>query len=56
MQDRGYVPLVIENTIKIGKKTPNKVRGRVQYYDSKNRLRVITEIDGEIVTIIPRRG
>ena len=55
MQDRGYLPSVVENVIVVGKRTSNKVPGRVQYYDSVNRVRVITESCGEVVTIIPGR-
>jgi len=56
MQDRGYTPSIIENAIKTGKMTPNKIPTRIQYYDPVNRFRLITEESGEVVTIVPGRG
>ena len=51
MQDRGLMPSVIENTIQNNIGLPNKVAGRVQFYDSINNISVVTE-NGEVVTIL----
>ena len=41
MQDRGFMPSVIENAIETGKLSPTTFPGRVEYYDPVNNLRVI---------------
>jgi len=51
MQDRGLMPSVIENAIQNSIGLPNKVAGRVQFYDSINNISVVTE-NGEVVTIL----
>ena len=56
MQDRGLFPSVIENSIMKGKSSLDKVPGRIQYYDSTNKIRVIAEESGKVITIIPSRG
>ncbi len=55
MQDRGIMPSIVENTIKIGQKSFNKIPGRTQYYDEINRVRVICDELGRVITIIPGR-
>ena len=51
MQNRGFTPSVIEETIQNGTSVPNKVSGRVQFYDPANNISVITE-DGKVVTLM----
>ncbi len=51
MQDRGFMPSVIENAIKNNTRAPNKFAGRVQFYDSTNNISVVTE-NGEVVTTL----
>ena len=51
MQDRGLMPSVVENAIQNNIGLPNKVAGRVQFYDSMNNISVVTE-NGEVVTIL----
>ena len=55
MQNRGYMPSLIEHIVGTRTGGPNKVPGRIQYYDPNIRLKVITEADGEIVTIFTGR-
>ena len=43
MQDRGFMPSVIENAIETGKVSPTTFPGRVEYYDPVNNLRVIVQ-------------
>jgi filamentous hemagglutinin len=52
MQNRGFTPSVIEETIQNGARKPNKVAGRMEFYDPKNNISVITENDGKIVTVM----
>jgi hypothetical protein len=54
MQDRGFMPSIIENAIQNNMGLPNKVAGRVQFYDSINNISVVTE-NGEVVTILHGR-
>ena len=56
MQNRGLPPSVIENTIKVGEKTPDPKIGRCRYYDRMNNITVVIEQStGEVVTTIPGR-
>lgn len=48
MQDRGIPISVVEETIKYGKKS-SSYSGRIQYYDAKNNITVITEVNGKVV-------
>ena len=51
MQERGLTPEVVENTIRTGQVRPNKIPGRIGYYDPINNVSVILEIaDGTVVT------
>lgn len=52
MQNRGLVPSVVENAIAIGRKSSNKIPGRIQYYDSLNKITVVTEHSGNVVTVL----
>lgn len=56
MQDRGFMPSVIENALKTGKASQTKIPGRVQYYDPANNLRVIIQDNERIISIIPKRS
>jgi len=51
MQNRGFNPSVIEETIQNGASIPNKVVGRMQFYDPENNISVITE-EGKVVTVM----
>ena len=50
MQDRGIMPSVVENTVKVGKSTPS-YGGTVRYYDSANNITVIINSKGKVVTV-----
>lgn len=54
MQNRGFTPSIVEETIKNGKSIPNKVAGRIQFYDPVNKISVITE-GGKVVTVMHGR-
>jgi hypothetical protein len=53
MQNRGFMPSVVENTIKQGTIFPTRA-GTTGFYDSLNNVRVITDsASGRVVTVIP---
>ncbi|NGX48143.1 MAG: hypothetical protein K1000chlam3_01533, partial [Chlamydiae bacterium] len=53
MQNRGFVPSIVENTIKKGRVFSTKA-GTIGYYDSANNVRVIVNPNnGKVVTVIP---
>jgi len=53
MQNRGFVPSVVDNTIQNGLPFPTRA-GTTGYYDPVNNVRVITNSHtGRIVTVIP---
>ena len=53
MQNRGFVPSVVENTINKGRIFPTKPE-TIGYYDSTNNVRVIVNSNsGKVVTVIP---
>ncbi len=56
MQDRGFMPSVIENTINTGRVSPADFPGGLEYYDPVNKIRAIVGENGQIITIIPGRG
>jgi RHS repeat-associated protein len=56
MQDRGFMPSVIENAIETGKVSPTTIPGRVEYYDPVNNLRVIVQDNERIISVIPKRS
>lgn len=51
MQNRGFTSSIVEETIQNGTSVPNKVAGRMQFYDPANNISVITE-DGKVVTVM----
>jgi filamentous hemagglutinin len=54
MQERGYVPSVVENAIRTGTQSPGKTPGTTIYTDSVNQIRVVRNTDnGRVVTIMP---
>lgn len=52
MQGRGVMPSAVENTISVGRATPDPIPGRIRYYDATNNLTVVTESNGRVVTVI----
>jgi len=53
MQNRGFMPSVVENTIKQGTTFPTRA-GTTGFYDSVNNVRVIIDsASGRVVTVIP---
>jgi len=50
MNERGLTPMAIENAIKNGVSFPNKEMGRVTYYDSLNKISVVTE-SNKVITV-----
>ena len=54
MQDRGYFPCLVENAIKQGKPLAGKNQ-IVNYYDHVNKMNVIVNQKGQVVTIVPGR-
>jgi len=53
MQNRGSMPLVVENTIRQGTTFPTRA-GTTGFYDAVNNVRVITDrASGRVVTVIP---
>lgn len=53
MQNRGITPMLVEETITQGIRSENHVLGRMQFYDPKNNLFVVTEGE-DIVTVMFR--
>lgn len=54
MQNRGFMPSVVDNAIQNGVASPGKYAGSTQYLDSVNNLRVIVNSDtGRVITVIP---
>lgn len=52
MQGRGIVPSVVENAIKTGNVSAGNQPGTFVYSDTINRIRVVTNTNGDIVTVI----
>jgi hypothetical protein len=53
LQDRGFMPSIVENTIKTGQTFPTKP-GTIGYYDTTNNIRVIiNSSNGKVITLIP---
>jgi len=53
MQNRGFMPSVVENTISQGTSFPTRA-GTTGFYDAVNNVRVITDsASGRVVTVIP---
>jgi RHS repeat-associated protein len=55
MQNRGLMPSLIEDTISRGVRCDTTISGRSGYYSFANRLTVIIDADGSVVTVIPGR-
>jgi filamentous hemagglutinin len=54
MQERGFVPSVVENAIKTGTATLGKGPGTTVFTDLVNNLRVIVNTTtGRVITVIP---
>lgn len=52
MQDRGIMPSVVEEAIIHGKSRPDPNHAdRVQYYDKKNGIQIVTSLEGKIITV-----
>jgi RHS repeat-associated protein len=53
MQNRGIVPSVVENTIRVGESFSTRA-GTSGYYDAANQIRVIVNSEsGSVITVIP---
>ncbi len=55
MQDRGFMPSVIENTISEGQVHPGSFPGTVEYYNEINKVKVVVGESRQVITIIPGR-
>jgi filamentous hemagglutinin len=54
MQERGFVPSVVENAINTGTSAPGKTAGTTVFTDAVNNLRVIVDsATGRVFTVIP---
>ena len=51
MQDRGIMPSVIENTVKVGVTTPSRFGSSV-HYDPVNNLTVVVNAQGKVITVM----
>ncbi|MBS0626066.1 MAG: hypothetical protein JSS32_08460, partial [Verrucomicrobia bacterium] len=51
MQNRGFTPSIVEGTIQHGTSMPNKVSGRMEFFEPINNISVITE-DGKVVSVM----
>ena len=52
IQERGFTPSVVENTIQSGQSIPGKIPGTTSHYDPVNDITVITDTDsGRVITI-----
>lgn len=52
MQERGLMPSVVENTIRVGEEMPGKRAGTTAYYEAENNVTVITDsATGRVVTV-----
>ena len=56
MQDRGFMPSVIENAISESQAFPGNFVGTLEHYDVVNKVRIIVGESGQVITIIPGRG
>ncbi|MGN0929302.1 MAG: hypothetical protein ACI4N3_01540 [Alphaproteobacteria bacterium] len=55
MQGRGLSPSVVENTISSGTKEINSSATKIYYYDKINKVNVVTNNEGSVITVIPGR-
>ncbi|MFJ9775510.1 polymorphic toxin-type HINT domain-containing protein [Kitasatospora sp. NPDC101157] len=52
MQERGIMPSVVENTIRVGERSPGKRAGTSAYYEPENNVTVIVDSEsGRVVTV-----
>jgi Domain of unknown function (DUF4258) len=52
MQERGLMPSVVENTIRVGEEMSGKRAGTTSYYEAENHVTVITDtVTGRVVTV-----
>ena len=57
MQERGFVPSVIENTIRRGIPIPGNQPGTTIYFDIVNKVRVVVDdATGRVITVIAGLG
>lgn len=52
MQGRGVPPSAVENAIRTGRKSADPIPGRTRYFDPVNKLTVVTEASGRVVTVV----
>ncbi|MFC1894679.1 hypothetical protein ACFLYH_01895 [Candidatus Dependentiae bacterium] len=51
LRERGLTPSIVENTIKIGKVSPDPKPGRLRHYDIVNNITVITDKEtGDVIS------
>jgi len=53
MQNRGFTPTVVENTIQTGAPTPGKTPGTTVFGDPANKGGVVVSDEGRVITVIP---
>jgi len=53
MQNRGFTPTVVENAIQTGTRVAGNTSGTSVFVDSVNKIRVVTNEAGRVVTVIP---
>jgi hypothetical protein len=52
IQERGFTPSVVENTIQSGQSIPGKMPGTTSHYDPVNNVTVITDTaSGRVITM-----
>ncbi len=51
MQERGLTPTLVDNTLKTATPVKGKVDGTIAYYDSVNKITVITNESGRVITV-----
>ncbi len=54
MQGRGITPSVVEDTIATGEKAPGNTPGTTVYTSSQNRVSVVTNSNGRVITVITK--
>lgn len=52
MQGRGIFPSVVANTIKVGMKGPGNTPTEITHYDPVNKVKVVTNKRGDVITVI----
>ncbi len=51
MQNRGLTPSVVENTLKVGQRTPGNQPGTLKVFDVENNVTVILNARGAVITV-----